>query len=388
VGLGGIEPTDLSTISAFRRTTLTPFGENLDHLLSRMDLRSLDETSQTVFSKVVNLGRRLRPKSIETSFTFSPSGMPVVVPRVELGDPVPPSAPKIIPYEDAFALLDRVLRELDLEVWAVFDRLDEAFQGFPGVEVPALRALFRTYLDLLPYTSIRIKLFVRRDLFRRIIGGGFVNLTHINARKIEMTWDEADLWDLLRLRVAENPNFVGHLGLSGDDGDGTMGRLLPRQVDPGSRKPEAWSWMMRRIRDGNDVRPPRNLIDLIRKAQDVQVRKEERDQTEFSFEAPLISSDALKRGLARLSEERVEDTWLAEAGDLAPYIEAFRGGKAEHNMASLGEVLGIVAIDSRPDLYRAGAAGHGIPGKARIQLQNPESLQRRFRYHRKAMRSL
>jgi hypothetical protein len=45
------------------------------------------------------------------------------------------------------------------------------------MEVPALRALLRTYLDLTEFEHIKLKLFVRRDLFSRITAGGFVNLT-------------------------------------------------------------------------------------------------------------------------------------------------------------------------------------------------------------------
>ena len=44
---------------------------------------------------------------------------------------------------------------------------------------------------------------------------------------------------------------------------------------------------------------------------------------------------AIKRGLAALSTERVEDTLLAEAGDYAGLIERFRDGRAEHNDDSL-----------------------------------------------------
>lgn len=69
-----------------------------------------------------------------------------------------------------------------LEVWFVLDRLDEAFAGFPEIEVPALRALLRTFLDLNEFKNIRLKLFVRNDLFRRITGSSFVNLTHVNAK--------------------------------------------------------------------------------------------------------------------------------------------------------------------------------------------------------------
>jgi hypothetical protein len=99
--------------------------------------------------------------------------------------------------------------------------------------------------------------------------------------------------------------------------------------------------MMRRISDGNDVKPPRNLIDLVQKAQQEQQRREEREENEHEPGRALIGSDALKRGLSRLSNDRVEDTLLAEAGDLAHLIERFRDGKAEHNEATIAAVLGL-----------------------------------------------
>lgn len=56
---------------------------------------------------------------------------------------------------------------------------------------------------------------------------------------------------------------------------------------------------------------------------------------------PLLSKpDSLKRGLEALSNQRVEDTLLAEAGEAAEDIEMFRGGKAEHNAETLENLLG------------------------------------------------
>ena len=109
----------------------------------------------------------------------------------------------MVPHEVAFDLLNRCLSEVDLQLWLVMDRLDEAFAGLPDAEVPALRALLRTFLDLQAWEVIRLKLFLRNDLFRRIIEGGFVNLTHINARKVEIRWDEESLQDLLERRLRE-----------------------------------------------------------------------------------------------------------------------------------------------------------------------------------------
>jgi hypothetical protein len=312
----------------------------LNELLDRVGLRSADDTPASVFSQLVNLFRRLtNPKAVGAAITITPEGIPIVAPHIELREDQPV---ELVRHDDALALLNRVLAEIDLTVWVPFDRLDEAFQGFPRAEIPALRALFRTYLDLNAFERVRLKLFVRKDLFGRIIAGGFVNLTHVNARKIEIVWDEDDLFDLLFRRVKENERFLADLELTEADADRVFDAVFPDQVDPGERKPKTWTWMMARIRDGNDIRPPRNLIDLVKKAQEEQLRREERTDTEYVGGRPLIGSEALKKGLVRLSTERVQDTLLAEAGEEhALQIEKFRDGRAEHNQETIAATLGL-----------------------------------------------
>jgi hypothetical protein len=226
-------------------------------------------------------------------------------------------------------------------VWVILDRLDEAFQGFPAVEVPALRALLRTYLDLLEFGHIRLKLFVRRDLFRKVIAGGFVNLTHVNARKTEIVWDEDDLLNLLCERLKESGDFLHRLGVEKSSNEDIFGAVFPAQIDAGERKPTTWNWIMSRIRDGNHVKPPRNLIELVMKAREAQIRREDRDAREFVTGLPVIESDSFRRALTRLSEERVEDTLLAEAGEAVELVERFKNGRSEHNRDSLAALLSV-----------------------------------------------
>jgi hypothetical protein len=317
--------------------------DELDDLLTKTGLRSPDDSASTVFSAVVNLFRRLtNPKSAGVAATITPDGLPVISPHVEFGDA--PPAEDLVRHDDALRLLNDVLDEVGYSVWVVLDRLDEAFQGFPDAEVPALRALLRTYLDLSEFDRVTMKLFVRKDLFRRIIASGFVNLTHVNAKKVEIVWDEEDLLDLLCRRIRENGEFIAALNLPPDvSNENLFNTVFPRQVDQGSRRPTTWNWVLARIRDGNGIAPPRNLIDLVQKAQEAQQRTEQRHATEYEPGAGdgVIGSDAIKRGLAALSKERVEDTLLAEAGDYAPLIERFRDGRAEHNDESLAETLGV-----------------------------------------------
>jgi len=326
------------------------FTENmaaLDRLLSQTSLRSGDGNPQTIFSKIVNaVARYLNPQSVEVGLTLSEVGIPIITPKVEFAKTgESKEAAKTVPHEEALSLLDRCLEDADLTVWIVLDRLDEAFQGFPKTEIPALRALFRAYLDLLAYTRLGLKIFVRRDLFRKITQGGFVNLTHVNARKIEIVWDEKDLQNLLCRRIRESNGIVGMLGVSDAPDQQVFDAVFPEQVDIGKNKPTTWSWIMSRIRDGNQVTPPRNLIDLVSKAREAQLRREQREGRTFAKGVPLIEADSIRSALRRLSAERVEDTLLAEAGELAGSIERLRDGKAEHNVSSLAKVLGIAEAE-------------------------------------------
>lgn len=323
----------------------------LHQLLERSGLRAVDDTPQTIFGKIVNSFRKIfNAKAAEVEFTFSETGIPIVKPRIEFGQGEEEQAE--VSHENALRLLDRCLEELGLYAWVMLDRLDEAFQGFPDVEVPALRALLRTYLDLAEFERLKLKLFVRRDLFRRIIGDGFVNLTHINARKKEIVWDEDDLLNLLCTRLKSSGDFLKKIGASELSNEGILSAVLPPQVDIGEKKPTTWNWIMSRIRDGNHIKPPRNLIDLVTKAKEAQLRREDREAREFEDGVPAIEADSIKRALSRLSEERVEDTLLAEAGDAVILIEKFKNEKSEHNRASLEILLGLQGAGLEGAIHR------------------------------------
>lgn len=313
----------------------------LHQLLERAGLRANDDTPQTIFSRLMNSLRRVfNPRAAEVGLTMSETGIPIVTHRIEFG-PDNERQSSEVSHEEALRLLNTCIGELGYKVWVVLDRLDEAFQGFPDVEVPALRALLRTYLDLMEFDQIRLKLFVRRDLFRKVIAGGFVNLTHINARKTEIVWDEDDLLSLLCERLKESGEFLAKLGVAEGRDEDIFNTVFPPQIDSGKRQPTTWNWIMSRIRDGNHVKPPRNLIDLIMKAREAQIRREDREAREYQPGVPVIESDSFRRALARLSEERVEDTLIAEAGDAVDLVEKFKNGRSEHNNDSLTQLLSL-----------------------------------------------
>ena len=347
----------------------SPLFEKLSKMLTGTGLRSKDDKPETVFSKIMNLVKTSLIKPVRTAeieFTLSETGIPIVIPKVTFGSGETPKSVenKEIAHEVALRLLNDCLVEFGYAVWVVLDRLDEAFQGFSNVEIPALRALMRTYLDLLDFENIRLKIFVRRDLFRRIIGNGFVNLTHINARKVDIVWDEADLLNLLCRRVRDNEEVSNLLNAKEMNDEKLFYRIFPAKIDQATRKPTSWNWIMSRIRDGNNVKPPRNLIDLAKMARDEQLKAEGRAPRSFTLEEPLIGADAVRRALEKLSAQRVEDTLLAEAGaEISPLIQKFRGAKAEQNIESLAHQLGLASDALQPRIRQLVEIGFLEEGK-------------------------
>ena len=330
----------------------SPETRALADTLGFLGLRTTDVTPETIFGSLHGLVRRLmKPDAIEIGASINDAGLPVVVPRAEFGEDKQEG--DRIYNGDYLSVLDKAVSTTDLKIWVLFDRLDEAFASAPDVEVPALRALMRTYLDLMNLEFVRLKLFIRKDLFRKIIAGGFVNLTHINARKIEIVWDDEDLISMVVRRVLENHDFRKQTGLSAEmSDDHVFSILLPPQIDVGDRKPTTKSWIMSRIRDGNNSRPPRNMIDLLNKARESQLRREQRDEREVDIrKGPVIEADAVRRAFSQLSEQRVQDTLLAEAVELADVIQNFRDGKSEHNPDTLAETIGDV--DEYSDTVKA-----------------------------------
>lgn len=314
----------------------------LKNTLDYLGLAATDVTPETVFGNLHGLVTKLtKPKSVEVGLAVTETGMPIVTPKVELGpDRI---TGEIIFNGDFLRVLDSAVRSVDLTAWVLFDRLDEAFSGHQDIEIPALRALLRTYLDLTNLRNLKLKLFLRKDLFRRVTKGGFVNLTHINSRKIDIVWDEEDLIDMVVRRILQNEEFKKIAG-EPIDNDRIFSMLLPEQIDAGARKPTTKTWIMGRIRDGNNNRPPRNMIDLLNKARDAQMRKEQRQPREVDpTSGPIIEADSVKRAFTQLSEQRVQDTLIAEATDLVEVIQHFRDGKSEHNSESLRGAIGIVA---------------------------------------------
>lgn len=318
-------------------------SQRLEVLLSRTDLLSKDDNAATIFKRLMNwLRNNATPQSVGIDISFNEFGIPIFAPKLELGKGMEEqkTPPETISHQSAFSILNQALAERKVVVWIVMDRLDEAFVGRPDIEVPALRALIRTFMDLNEFENIHLKLFVRNDLFRKITRDGFVNLTHVSARKREIVWDSNDLYAMLCQRIRKNQEILRSIGTIRLSDKQVFATLFPNQINPGRGQPGTWKWILAQIRDGNNVIAPRNVIDLCLFAQEEQLRKERLSPREVTQGVPLIESESLRKAAARLSKLRIEDTLMAEYGeDVKIAIKAFTNGKSDHTEKTLAELF-------------------------------------------------
>lgn len=255
-----------------------------------------------------------------------------------------------------------LLRKANYKIWLMVDRLDEVFQRKSDVEIRALRALLQTSRSFHD-PRVRLKLFLRDDIFRDLTEKGFAGLSHITDRMAPpMKWTEEDILWLIMKRISHS-NVISRyfeidprqLDKSDRYREKIFYKLFPVQVESGPKKSWTIKWIYKRLSDGNGVVTPRDVIDLLRFARNKQ---EEIFINNPKDQKYLIGAEAFKKGLDLLSE-RKRDTYLyAEYPHLRKAFEAFTGKKSEYNLKSLKKILGEHALETAKYLSAVGFFQH------------------------------
>ncbi|MGH9894719.1 MAG: P-loop ATPase, Sll1717 family, partial [bacterium] len=230
--------------------------------------------------------------------------------------------------------------------WVLLDRLDVAFAESSDLEHNALRALFRVYLDLLALEQIRLKIFLRTDIWRRITAAGFREASHI-TRHLTIDWNARSLLNLVVSRAIQNDELQRFYSTtrqavltSADSQREFFYRMCPDQVDVGPNKPSTFDWMLGRTRDGLGTNAPRELIHLLNSLREVQVRRLETGDAEPDG-GLLFARTSFKEALPEVSRVRLEQTLFAEYPALRHSLEKLRGAKTLHTVDTLSELWGI-----------------------------------------------
>ncbi|MDF2650271.1 MAG: hypothetical protein K0Q73_6076 [Paenibacillus sp.] len=283
--------------------------------------------------------------SVEGGATIDPAtGIPMLTGKISLNEPTAELRKQgVVSVDELYEMANEVLQIIGIKVWITFDRLDVAFSENIELETLALRTLFQVYNNLKQHQNIRLKIFIRDDIWRRISEGGFREASHI-VKQVTIDWSEQDFMHLLASRIMDNAAVVDYVDMSkekvlADKEEQTrvFYKLFPDKVEVG-RNPDTFKWMLSRVKDGLGISAPRELIHLMNESKNKQIKSLETGTREDSY-PNLISRTALKEALKVVSRVRIDQTIYAEHSHLKPYIERLEEQKTEQDIDTLSKIF-------------------------------------------------
>jgi hypothetical protein len=294
--------------------------------------------------------RLMHAEALETTLNVDTlTGLPTgVTARITLAEPS--SRQRLAGFVTADELLElanQALLDAGLTVWVLFDRLDIAFAESRELEARGLRALFKVYLDMMPLRAVRLKLFLRTDIWRAITATGFREASHI-TRQMTLAWGEPSLLNLVVRRLLRNRSLTAAYGVAEPDMLASVDRqreffdrLVPYRVD-GEADRRTFEWLVDQIRDGTRQAAPRELIHLLSLARDAQLERLERGEPEPPGEL-LFSPEALKDAIPEVSKARLYQTIFAEYPDSRSFVLALEQQRTDQTSTTLA---GIWQVDA------------------------------------------
>ena len=245
--------------------------------------------------------------------------------------------------DELLILLNSAYKQVNITAWLVLDRLDVAFSDSQELEGNAIRSLFRTYLDMISLSQIKIKIFLRDDIWRKVVSTGFREASHV-TRTLTLSWSQQSLLNLIVRRLVANAIICSQYNLQQDEILSNAAlqseffyRVFPLQIDEGSNKPKTLEWMLSRTADGSKRTAPRELIHLLLAARDEQLRLFELGNPEPNNEQ-LFDKTAIRSALPNVSRARYEQTLCAENPTLRPYLQLLEREKTQQSRETLAKL--------------------------------------------------
>jgi hypothetical protein len=350
----------LCSVAALRARDKGIHNENLSDvliLLADLGLIERELSLNTIIKAVSEYASRLfRPKSIEGAISLDPlSGLPNgFSTKISFGEPSTEARRNgVRPVRELLQKVDAAYQQSGFTVWLLLDRLDVAFAANSEVETRALRALFKTYNDMAALGNVKLKIFMRSDIWDRITEGGFREATHAASphRSEFLKWDINLLFNVLMKRLLGNKALCEHYGVDPDKTVGSLAlqeelfdRIFPDKIDTGNN-PKTFGWIYGRLRDGQGQVTPRELIQFMSSLRDVQLKKLERGVAEPSGDL-LFERPSFKEALPSVSEIRLQRTIYAEYPQHKANIESLRSRKSRQSIETLARLWNETARDA------------------------------------------
>jgi len=325
-------------------------AQSVVSVLEDANLLPRDSSLSSRLKAVRDYVRRFaNPEGIEAGIKLNPATglMEGLTGKITLSEP---SAAErevgLISVDTLFHRANDALRDANRRIWLIFDRLDVTFADSPELEKNALRALFRVYLDLVPDNRISLKIFLRNDIWKRIMTEAFPEASHI-TRTIDISWTKNSLLNLVVRRLLHNGVIIDSYKLDAQQMLSNTAmqvslfyRLFPAKIDPGPNKPVTLDWILSRTSDGTRESAPREIIHLLSSARDMQLKAMEIGAPEPPGDL-LLDRSAFKDALPTVSKARFEQTLCAEYPQYKEILQKLSKAKTTQTPQTLAKIWAV-----------------------------------------------
>jgi cellulose biosynthesis protein BcsQ len=203
------------------------------------------------------------------------------------------------------------------KIWVLYDDLDEDFPEAGEVRQSALSGLFQLVqsCDANRLTEIRFKIFLREDIWNRLI---FDNKSHFHGRDIILQWTRVDFLRLALRQSIQSPkfkNFVDRFSpIAVDSIDQSTEDAIDKALELlwGSRRRTVNQakyvsrWVYERLTDSSGTTFPRSLSILLTGAKEQELSYQGKPSIQTPIDR-LLRSKSLEIGLKKASEKRCDE---------------------------------------------------------------------------------
>ncbi len=247
--------------------------------------------------------------------------------------------------------LDESLSKKGKRYILMVDGIEKISENY-SLSIKISNTLAELFYDLRNLKNIKFKFFIRKDIKRK---WNFPNIGHLEDYTTEIKWENYDLYRMVfkkaflksnslldfilnKLQVPlerekvkerlENGNYKEITELLPNNRiDEIIKIIFGEKMTPSGKGKAAYvkNWILNRIADANEDKHPRDIVDLLNNA--VEIEREFLEKGEEKYPSKIISHRALLDALPKVSERRLSDFEKDEYPHLKEIFEAFRREK-------------------------------------------------------------
>ncbi|MBW4559587.1 MAG: AAA family ATPase [Mojavia pulchra JT2-VF2] len=233
--------------------------------------------------------------------------------------------------KDVIDIINQEAKNKSQKLWFLYDDLDEDFRKVGEVRQQALTGLFQLIqsCDANRLTAIRFKIFLREDIWNRLI---FDNRSHFNGRDILLQWTRVDFLRLALRQVIQSKNFKNLVDrfspIAVESIDQASEEVIDKALEllwgsrrrTGDKAKYVSRWVYERLTDSSGTTYPRSLSILLEGAKEQELSYKGKSSIQPPTDR-LLRSKSLEIGLKKASEKRCDEI-KEEYPDLANFFES------------------------------------------------------------------